>query len=194
MSTTLLASLRRAALAGSTVWLASCAVPTPNADGALARATQTMGSDRVTTLRYVAEGGGYTFGQAYRPGGAWPRITLHSVTRSIDYASGSMRDEVVLSRAEPLGGGGYPLSGQQRTEQYVSGDLAWNQAGTTATPGAALRRRPHAPALDHAARRAEGGAAKRRSRRGRCDGREHADLHRAGAATARRRRSMPTVW
>ena len=46
-----------------------------------------------------------------------------------------MRDEVVLSRAEPLGGGGYPLSGQQRNDQFVSGEIAWNQAGTTATPG-----------------------------------------------------------
>ena len=27
--------------------------------------------------------------------------------RSIDYGSGTLRDEVVLSRAEPLGGGGY---------------------------------------------------------------------------------------
>jgi len=135
MLTTSLVSLRRATLAGATIWLASCAVPTSSTDGALARATQTMGSDRVTTLRYVAEGGGYTFGQAYRPGGAWPRITLHSITRSIDYGSGSMRDEVVLSRAEPLGGGGYPLSGQQRTDQYLSGELAWNLAGTTATPG-----------------------------------------------------------
>ena len=47
----------------------------------------------------------------------------------------AMRDEVVLSRAEPLGGGGYPLSGQQRNDQFVSGEMAWNQAGTTATPG-----------------------------------------------------------
>ena len=46
-----------------------------------------------------------------------------------------MRDEIVLSRAEPLGGGGYPLTGQQRNEQFVSGEIAWNQAGTTATPG-----------------------------------------------------------
>jgi glyoxylase-like metal-dependent hydrolase (beta-lactamase superfamily II) len=46
-----------------------------------------------------------------------------------------MRDEVVLSRAEPLGGGGYPLSGQQRNDQFISGELAWNVTGTTAAPG-----------------------------------------------------------
>ena len=129
-------SLRCSLLAGSALALAACAVPpSTSADGALGRAAQAMGSDRLTTLRYSAEGTGNTFGQAFKAGGAWPRITLHSINRSIDYPSGSMRDEVVLSRAEPLGGGGYPLAGQQRTDQYLSGELAWNQAGTAATPG-----------------------------------------------------------
>ena len=95
-------SLGLLVLAASALWLSSCAVPSASADGALARATQAMGSDRVMTLRYVAEGTGNTLGQAYKPGGAWPMVTLHSITRSIDYGSGSMRDEVVLSRAEPL--------------------------------------------------------------------------------------------
>ena len=124
-------------VAGSLVALAGCAVTTPTQDAspALARASQAMGTAQLKTLRYTAEGTGYTFGQAYEPGGAWPRIALHSVTRSIDYASGTMRDEIVLSRAEPLGGGGYPLSGQQRNDQFVSGELAWNQAGAATTPG-----------------------------------------------------------
>ena len=84
-------------------------------------------------MRYSAEGTGTTFGQAYHADAVWPKITVHSLTRSIDYGTGTMRDEVVMSRAEPLGGGGYPLSGQQRNDQFVSGELAWNQAGTTAT-------------------------------------------------------------
>ena len=128
--------LRSTLALGSLLGLLSCATP-PQQDpfAALSRSAQAMGTANVTTVRYVAEGTGTTFGQAYRPGGAWPRITLHSVTRSIDYGSGTMRDEVVLSRAEPLGGGGYPLSGQQRNDQFVSGEIAWNQSGTTATPG-----------------------------------------------------------
>jgi len=125
-----------ATVAASSLLLASCAsAPQQDAAPVVARASQAMGAAQLNTLRYVAEGTGYTFGQAYEPGGAWPRIALHSVTRSIDYASGTMRDEVVLSRAEPLGGGGYPLSGQQRNDQFVSGELAWNQSSTTATPG-----------------------------------------------------------
>ena len=75
-------------VAGSLVALAGCAVTTPTQDAspALARASQAMGTAQLKTLRYTAEGTGYTFGQAYEPGGAWPRIALHSVTRSIDYA------------------------------------------------------------------------------------------------------------
>ena len=117
--------------------LGACATPpAENADAALARAAQAMGAGQLETLRYVGEGSGYTFGQAYTPGGAWPRITLHSVTRSIDYESAAMRDEIVLSRAEPKGGGGYPISGQQRNDQFVSGELAWNQTGPAASPTA----------------------------------------------------------
>ena len=117
--------------------LGACATPpAENADAALARAAQAMGAGQLETLRYVGEGSGYTFGQAYTPGGAWPRITLHSVTRSIDYESAAMRDEIVLSRAEPKGGGDYPISGQQRNDQFVSGELAWSQTSPTASPTA----------------------------------------------------------
>jgi glyoxylase-like metal-dependent hydrolase (beta-lactamase superfamily II) len=136
MHTAALARLLGSGLvATAAMGLLSCATQPQDASGVLARASQPMGTTRLHTVRYVAEGTGTTFGQPYKPGGAWPKITLHSVTRSIDYGSGTMRDEIVLSRAEPLGGGGYPLSGQQRTDQFVSGEIAWNQAGTTATPG-----------------------------------------------------------
>ena len=121
---------------GIATLLAACAASPPETGAALvARAAQAMGADKVTTLRYSGEGTGWTFGQAFAPGGTWPKITLHAVTRSIDYANGAMREEVTLSRAEPQGGGGYPLTGQQRNDQYLSGEVAWNLAGTTPTAG-----------------------------------------------------------
>ena len=104
-------------------------------DGALDRAAKTMGATDLKSLRYSGDGVGYTFGQAYKPGHAWPKIKLHSVTRTVNYDTASMRDEVVLSRAEGLGGGGYPHTGQQRNDQYVSGAHAWNQLATAALPG-----------------------------------------------------------
>src|SRR4051812_2907483 len=107
------ALIRPLLVVGVAASLASCASAPESATDLTARASRAMGADRLTTLRYAGEGTGYTFGQAYVPEGPWPKITLHSVTRSIDYASGAMREEIVLSRAEPQGGGGYPLSGQQ---------------------------------------------------------------------------------
>ncbi|HVF64098.1 MAG TPA: MBL fold metallo-hydrolase [Casimicrobiaceae bacterium] len=104
-------------------------------DDALARVAKAMGATDLKTLRYTADGTGWTFGQAYKPGMPWPKIKLHSVTRTINYDTGSMRDEVVLSRAEGIGGGGYPHVGTQRNDQYVSGAYAWNQLVTAPLPG-----------------------------------------------------------
>lgn len=126
----------RGVIAACTVGLLSaCAsVPEPATD-VLARSSKAMGSSQLKTLRYTGEGIGYTFGQAYSPGAAWPKITVHSITRTIDYDAAALHDDIVLSRAEPLGGGGYPLSGQQRNNQYIVGEIAWNTVGPLVVPG-----------------------------------------------------------
>lgn len=115
--------------------LAACASAPPSAADVIARASQAMGAAQLKSIRYAGEGEGFTFGQAYQPTGPWPKVTYHSVARTVDYEAGAMRDEVVLSRAEPRGGGGYPLSGQQRNDQFVSGEIAWNVAGGNVAPG-----------------------------------------------------------
>ena len=124
-----------ACLAGTASLLVACATPTETAGALLARSTQAMGAVSLKTLRYSGEGSGHTFGQAFTPGAPWPSVTYHSVTRSIDYEAAAMRDEIVLSRAEPRGGGGYPISGQQRNDQFISGELAWNVVGGNAAAG-----------------------------------------------------------
>ena len=115
--------------------LGACASVPESAGSVIARASQAMGAATLKSLRYSGEGEGYTFGQAYQPGGAWPKVLYPSVTRTIDYDNAAMRDEIVLSRAEPRGGGGYPLQGQQRNDQFVYGDIAWNVAGGNVAPG-----------------------------------------------------------
>jgi glyoxylase-like metal-dependent hydrolase (beta-lactamase superfamily II) len=114
--------------------VAACATPPTPAD-ALARAGKAMGADALKSLRYAGEGEGFTFGQPYLPTGPWPKVTYHAVVRTLDYEAGAMRDEITLSRAEPRGGGGYPLAGQQRNDQFVSGDFAWNVVGGNVAPG-----------------------------------------------------------
>lgn len=104
-----------------------------SAAGVLKRASAAMGDPK--SIRYAGEGTGWTFGQAWKPGMPWPKIDIQSQARTINYATGSMRDEIAFSRGEPKGGGGYPLSGQQRNDQYVSGDFAWNMVAVAPTPG-----------------------------------------------------------
>ncbi len=128
------------AAALAAVLLAACATPGADAGATLKRANDAMGAGSLKSIRYTAEGTGYTFGQAFVPGTAWPRITVHAMARSINYDTGSMREEITLSRAEPQGGGGYPLQGQQRNDQYVSGTMAWNQ-----WPAARCRARVSSP-------------------------------------------------
>ncbi|MBL8697966.1 MAG: MBL fold metallo-hydrolase [Alphaproteobacteria bacterium] len=131
---------RRVLLGGAGLALAAFCLMAPaahaqGASDALKRAADAIGAGELRTLRYSGEGIGYTLGQAFKPGMAWPKITIHSQTRTINYETRSMREEIVLSRGEPLGGGGYPLMGQQRNDQFVSGDFAWNVVGPNPVAG-----------------------------------------------------------
>jgi glyoxylase-like metal-dependent hydrolase (beta-lactamase superfamily II) len=120
----------------TTLLLSGAAFPALAQDSAAAvlkRASAAMGEPR--TLRYSGDGTGWTFGQAFQPGKAWPKIDIQSQTRTLNYASGSMREEIAFSRGEPQGGGGYPLSGQQKNDQYLSGSFAWNAMPAMAIPG-----------------------------------------------------------
>jgi len=115
--------------------VAACATPDVDGQAVIARADQAMGGTNLKTLRYSADGTGYTFGQAFVPNAAWPKITVHATTRSINYDSASMRDEITFSRAEPRGGGGYPLQGEARNDQFVSAAFAWNGSPAGPQPG-----------------------------------------------------------
>ena len=123
----------RIALSAAMALISAGAIASEDAAGVLKRASAAMGDPQ--SIHYTADGSGYTFGQAYKPGTAWPKINVHSQIRTVNYDTASMRDEITLSRAEPKGGGGYPLAGQQRNDQFVSGGYAWNQAGANALPG-----------------------------------------------------------
>jgi glyoxylase-like metal-dependent hydrolase (beta-lactamase superfamily II) len=105
------------------------------ADAALERAATAMGTTGLKSLRYSGDGVGYTFGQAYKPGLAWPKITVRSFVRTVNYETGSMRDEILFQRAEALGGGGYPHAAPQRNDQYVGGGNAWNVVANSPVAG-----------------------------------------------------------
>ena len=113
--------------------------PLPNdaygADAVLERIATGLRADELKSVRYSGDGVGWTFGQAYKPGQPWPKIKLNSFTRTVNYDTGAARDEIVLTRAVGLGGGGYPHTGTQRNDQYVYGDFAWNHTAAGPAPG-----------------------------------------------------------
>jgi glyoxylase-like metal-dependent hydrolase (beta-lactamase superfamily II) len=117
--------------------LAGCAsAPAPDATSVLRNAERAMGGTELKTIRFTAGGAGGTFGQAYQPGMAWPRLNYSVMTRLADYQNGALREDFGRSRAEPTGGGATPLMGQGETKAtgLLFGSYAWNLAGANAVP------------------------------------------------------------
>src|SRR5262249_11987532 len=83
----------------------------------------------VKSLQYTGSGANFSFGQNVTPTAPWPKFNLKTFTRTINYETPAMRDEFVRSQADPTarGGGGIPLTGEQRQMQAVSGSYAWSQ-------------------------------------------------------------------
>jgi glyoxylase-like metal-dependent hydrolase (beta-lactamase superfamily II) len=110
--------------------LAACA-HRDDAATVLQQSDAAMGGASLKTLRYAAAGTGATFGQAYVPGAGWPRITIPSYARWIDYENAALREDSVRVRAEVNGGGGLPPMGmgEQRVSGWVRGTHAWNMTG-----------------------------------------------------------------
>jgi len=101
-------------------------------------AAKAMGSASLTTIQYSGSGTNAAFGQAYKPGGAWPEFKVTGYTAMVSYAPVAMRVEV--DRTNPdgkvQGGGGLPLVAPQKQIQVLSGRAAWNVANNN--PAAAL--------------------------------------------------------
>jgi glyoxylase-like metal-dependent hydrolase (beta-lactamase superfamily II) len=94
-----------------------------------------MGAANLKSFELTGNGMSYAVGQSEAPGAPWPRFHVKSIKRTVNYESGSMRDEVVQVRVlEPPRGGGVFVRGDQRLNFAVSGDFAWNTVGEAATP------------------------------------------------------------
>src|SRR3989454_5814309 len=91
-----------------------------------------------TGLKSIEIQGGGTFfwaGQSYNAGTAWPQFNVRSLTRTVNYDTASLREEMVRTRTlEPPKGGGPYVRGENKAVAFLSGDYAWNVAGGAATP------------------------------------------------------------
>ena len=113
---------------------AACSQPT----GAAA-AAQAMGATNLNSIEYSGSGAAFAFGQAPSPDARWPRFEAKTYAAAVDYQTPAMRLDIVRAQGEhpPLGGGGQPFAGDQRTVQVVSGKYAWTEGAQAApNPGA----------------------------------------------------------
>jgi glyoxylase-like metal-dependent hydrolase (beta-lactamase superfamily II) len=106
---------------------------------ALQAATAALNTTSIRTLQFTATGRAYSLGQPPTAAEPWPLRTVKSYQATIDYGSGAMRVEQVLTMPVPAPrGGGGAIVGEQRQVQLVRGAYAWNEppapAGGAAPP------------------------------------------------------------
>jgi glyoxylase-like metal-dependent hydrolase (beta-lactamase superfamily II) len=84
-------------------------------------ASKAMGADTLKTLEYSGSGSDFVFGQNYSPTTPWPRFTVKSYTRQLDFEANAAKTDRVRLQAEnpPRGGGQQPVRGEQPQNQTV---------------------------------------------------------------------------
>jgi glyoxylase-like metal-dependent hydrolase (beta-lactamase superfamily II) len=102
-------------------------VPSAQQPDALKAAADTLGAAKINTLQFTGSGANFSVGQNFTPNDPWPRVTVKNYTASINYGTGSMRQELLREMGSVMPrGGGAPFTGEQRQILVVSGPDAWN--------------------------------------------------------------------
>jgi glyoxylase-like metal-dependent hydrolase (beta-lactamase superfamily II) len=114
------------------------------ADAVKAAATA-LGVANIKTLGFAATGTAYSIGQNFTASDPWPPVPVATYTAVINYDTGSMRQELLREMGTTMPrGGGAPFTGQQRQNQVVSGNFAWNVPVVAAAPAPAPGGAPQA--------------------------------------------------
>jgi len=97
----------------------------------VAAAADAMGATNLNSIQFSGTGTNYAYGQAYTPGGPWPRFDVKTYIAAVDYQAPAMRLEMLRAQGEhpPKGGGAQPFAIDQRTIQVVNGKDAWSEGG-----------------------------------------------------------------
>jgi glyoxylase-like metal-dependent hydrolase (beta-lactamase superfamily II) len=128
-------------LGACVVMLAGASVSTQQARGTAAPTLQSavaaLNATGVRMIQVTASGRSFVLGQPATAAEPWPMRQVKSYVLQIDYNSGAMRVEQVLTMPTPAPrGGGGAITGEQRQVQYVRGAFAWNETPPPAGGGA----------------------------------------------------------
>ena len=125
--------------AGLVVAVAAALVAGPaaaqDARSVLEAAADTLGVTDMTSIQYSGTGWIGGVGQNFAPDQDWPRFELASYTRTIDFRTGSSKEEMVIRQGSYAArGGGAPIRGERQRTLLVSGTRAWNVVGDQVIP------------------------------------------------------------
>ncbi len=102
-------------------------------------AADAAGVAKIKCVEFSGTGRWYQFGQAPNPDSAWPPFEVKNLTADINYETASARVQSVRYQVvEP--GRFRPAPVEQRSDQFVSGGVAWNES----TVGNAANEQPAA--------------------------------------------------
>jgi glyoxylase-like metal-dependent hydrolase (beta-lactamase superfamily II) len=123
----------------------------------LQSASDYLGANTAKTITFSGTGKWYQFGQAPAPTLSWPQFDVSSYQASINYETASARVQIVRKQTVEKGRN-RPTPVEQRPDQNVNGDYAWNLAlppNSSSNPaaGATLVATPQPATLEE--RRAE---------------------------------------
>ena len=88
-----------------------------------------VGASKVNSIQYNATGRWSFIGQNFTVNDDWPRVDVKSYAMTIDYPSKSERLDFTRVQGNNPGrggGAGFPIVGEQRAQEFVNGDTAWN--------------------------------------------------------------------
>jgi len=118
--------------------LASCLLPAADtkteaksdAKSVIAAVEKAMGGTDLKSIEYSGIGSNANLGQGVNPTAAWPRFDVTSYSRTINYANSSSKEELTrIQGNNPVRGGGAPILGEQKQNNDVAGNFAWNVNG-----------------------------------------------------------------
>jgi len=116
--------------------LSAAPVSAQDARAVIQAAAEALGVTDMTSIQYSGSGWIGAVGQNFAPAEDWPRFELASYTRTIDFATNSSKEDMVVRQGgySPRGGGGAPIQGEQHRSRLVSGTRAWDVRGDRVIP------------------------------------------------------------
>ncbi len=99
-----------------------------DANAVLSASAKAMGAENLRTIQYSGSGFNFVFAQAASPGAPWPRFSVKTYTRDIDFGAPASRVQLVRTSVDKRGGGGVGLPiVDQAQNQFILPNAPWPQ-------------------------------------------------------------------